>query len=201
MYRISQTDYNALVAHMQQIQNILKRAVVVDECSDEKSVPVTKNTIVTEPLHISRIQELFGANYKGVLLYNFETQQWNRSEYQGVQAVATNSGTDLIRKNWPDKFTDLVAMATMTMNGANFCGWCEPVKKPVFSQKGSAVVATFVCRDKATGKILPLPVNWIGVSDCVNGVISAPEKCYTAMDLICVNGSILLKELTRQYVK
>ena len=202
MYRISQSDYNALVAHLQQIQNILGRAVIVDETEHQVVASGDNKADVAEQLNVSRMQELFGANYKGILLYNFESQLWNRSEYQGAKPdLADCSNADSVRKSWPDKSMDLVALATMTINDANFKGWCEPVQKPVFSQKGNSVVATFVCRDKVTGKILPLPTNWIGVSGFAQGAIGAPEKCYTTMNLISVNGSILLKEMMRLYPK
>ncbi len=117
-----------------------------------------------------KMQELFGANYEGLMYYNFDAGKWNCDRFMGFcvpyqdkteqAAIELKKILDaeLERKNW-----EVVAIVTTLIRDKYFMGVGERVNRPRFNAKGRSVVGTIVRRDKNTGKILTVPVDWIGV--------------------------------------
>ncbi|MBR5153170.1 MAG: hypothetical protein IKW57_00010 [Alphaproteobacteria bacterium] len=121
----------------------------------------------------SKMQELFGVNYKHILYYNFDTEQWNANKYQGFVLLNQDIDSAAARymqqnlqavKGFEDK--EIVAVATMLV-AQKHRGNGAIVSKPIFNAGGCSVVGTVVCRDRLTGQILPVSNKWIGGSNFV----------------------------------
>jgi len=159
-YYFTETEYNALTDAMinnphalQILQRIANRPIYVkEELTDQK------------------IHQLFGANYYGLVYYNFETNKWNRNTYAGQpiskQHFDTNQATELKRRAELDAaFSELeiLAVASIAIDSELYPGWGKPIVKPTYLKHGGSIVSTIVCRDRRTGNILPIPDEWMGV--------------------------------------
>ncbi len=195
VYQITRQEYDALHHHLAKIQEILDSAVVIEREQQQMRVAVK------EHLTPHNLPILFGANYRGLLVYDFENNQWSANKYLQFmnRAVDTGRGIGMDIKHGIDTTVgindvELVALVTMVINGADFAGWCEPVPTPVFSPKGTAAVATLVTRSRGTGKLMPIPSRWVGISDC-NSQATAVQKCFGALNLLAESQSIFRKTL------
>ena len=159
-YYITQSEYDSLeqllMQHphaLQTLQRITKRPVYSkEELTDKK------------------MRELFGANYAGLLYYNFETHKWNRTEYMGQpiknQHFDTNQAVELKRLAELDAaFNDLeiVAVASIAIDSDLYPGWSKTIFNPTYLRNGQSIVATVIRRDRRTGCILPIASEWMGV--------------------------------------
>lgn len=114
-----------------------------------------------------KMVELFGNNYRGVVVYNFDTMQWNTKMYNGTKL--RNWGTPFLDEAKhvfelaTFKDLDVVACAMMSVNNQMFPGWGQKVNKPVFAPGAQNMVGTLVCRDGFTGRIMPVPDDWVGI--------------------------------------
>lgn len=145
----------------------------------ESNIQLPKNSN-KEILTDLKMQELFGANYEGLMYYNFDAGKWNCDRFMGFcvpyqdkteqAAIELKKILDaeLERKNW-----EVVALVTTMIRDKYFQGIANKVNRPVFNKRGKSVVGTIVRRDKNTGKILGVPVDWTGVycDDTVCGAI------------------------------
>ena len=121
-----------------------------------------------------KMQELFGANYKNILYYNFDAGQWNVKKYHGkvllnqdIDATAANYMLSCLKKIKTFQGKEVVAVATMLVaNKGRELG--RVVSRPVASPDGSSVVGTVVCRDESTGQILPVSNKWVSGSNFLN---------------------------------
>lgn len=171
-YKISQTDFDALIK-IPGARNILTHAEIVDVNGMPVVDTVGQNMSCRhkENLTCDKMRELFGANYSGLVYFNFDTRRWNKTKYQN---------DDLHRHNIPcvedvyawkseleqeETFRDyeLVASVVMAVSNKGFPGWAKPVRRPVFDEKGTSAVGTIVRRSRKTGKILSVPSNWVGL--------------------------------------
>ena len=116
------------------------------------------------------MREVFGANYAGLVYYDFERGQWNRNEYMGLaiknQHFNTNQALELKRLvERDDAFNDLeiIAVASIAIAEENYPGWSKPIFNPTYYKHGQSIVSTIVRRDRRTGKILPVANEWMGV--------------------------------------
>lgn len=221
---MSQADYDALVEHVAQIKKILSRAVVVKDAQPETTVasnvtPVVKmdnvhqvadeNLVVPyvkEELTDYKMQNLFAANYRGILYYNFDTKSWNTNRYQGAEYIDADmfgrkaGHLKEFLENMPEfKNLELVAYVTMLNNSDYFPGWCESIEKPVFSRQGKSVLANIVCRSRKSGRILPVSNSWIGVKACPDNV-TAVHFCYDATS-VAITRSVLRDTLVNNFIK
>ena len=221
---MSQADYDALVEHVAQIQKILSRAVVVKDTQPETTAasdatPVVKmdnvyqgadenlvGSYAKEELTDYKMQNLFAANYRGILYYNYDTSSWNTDKYQGTECIDADA---LGRKagylkefleNMPGfKNLELVAYVTMLNNVDYFPGWCESIEKPVFSRLGKSVLANIVCRSRKSGRILPVSNSWVGVKVCSDNA-KAVRYCYDATS-VAITRSVLRDTLVNNFIK
>ena len=199
IYHMTQQDYNALLGHLQQIQKILSRAVVVDAPAPAPS-PLS-NTVPTTLQHLNSatLPEVFGINYRGILYYDLQTNAWSANTYGGysvrlpIHSDEISSTISDATRNQSGDITQAFALAVMTISHAFFQGWCEPVNQPVFSPRGTSIVANLVYRDKNTGKIIPVSSKWVGIADASDHH-SAVMRCFAVPDLLTTR-SVLLQTL------
>lgn len=197
IYQMTRQDYDALVGHLKQIQSILSHAVVVDA---PVATPVPSKQVVPttlQHLNSATLCDVFGINYRGILYYDFETNAWSDNKYGGYSVFAPMYPEDISSSIAPHRSaqggTSVIALAVMTMNGAFFQGWCESVSNPVYSARGTSVVANLVRRDNVTGKIIPVSNNWVGIAD-MSDHHSAVKRCFAVPDLLA-SRSVLLNTL------
>ena len=131
------------------------------------------------------IQQLFGANFTGVVVYDYASNTYNTTKYNGqrfqpdaelARKPAYHTFKSQLDKN--PQFTDmfeLVGFAAMTVNCPNYV--CDEnnnsawrfanifVKNPVYDRYGLQVVGTIIVRNKHTGEILPVPDRWMLLND------------------------------------
>lgn len=138
-----------------------------------------------ELLTDDKMRELFGANYEGLMYYNFDSGKWNCERFCGYCVPYQEETEKMAKKlkkmleetpqfkNW-----DVVACVTTLIRDKYFSGMAQKVNHPRFNKKGKSVVGTIVRRDKTTGKILPVPVDWSGVfkADSICGAIWFASK-------------------------
>jgi len=159
-YYFTESEYNALTDAMinnphalQILQRIANRPIYVkEELSDKK------------------MRELFGANYYGLVYYNFEEKSWNKNTYMGHpisnQHFDTNQAIELKRRAELDpafKDLEIIAIASITIDSDLYPGWSKSIFNPTYLTGGGSIVSTIVRRDRHTGKILPVSNEWMGV--------------------------------------
>lgn len=138
-----------------------------------------------EILNDKKLQELFGMNYAGVLVYSYDTKSYNKKTYHGkpmVQDTALmNSATRALfekRINAMPEFADkykIAGFAVMAIDCPDYPnnnGWCADynnknvqIHDPQYNRLGLQVAGTIIVRDISTGKILPVPNKWLLVTD------------------------------------
>ena len=164
--KISRDDFNKLVT-IPKVREIIERSVV----SGFENIG---GTYKKELLTIERMQRLFGQNYNGLIYYNFDTGAWNTDRYRGYTINKQREHTELanefkaVLERCPE-FADyeLVAMVVMAIRGRLYPGFSCSIHFPMYNAfaNGDAAVGTIVRRDRKTGRILPVPNNWLGVSE------------------------------------
>lgn len=174
-YKISQTDFDALMK-IPGTQSILTHADIVDVHGNpviedgEKKVRRKRKEILT----CDKMRELFGANYSGLIYFNFDTKRWNKTKYQDDDLQRHNISCVEEVYDWKreleqeESFKDyeLVATVTMAIAGKHFTSWSDVVKKPKYDETGASSVGTIVRRSRKTGKILRVPANWVCLFAC-----------------------------------
>lgn len=219
-YTMSQADYNALVEYVSKIQSILENTTVVpnhkfDKSDNVRGASVQYNTVCETPsqtvyckeeLNERKMMDLFGANYRGILYYNFDTNSWNTHNYRGCASIDADTmgrKAGYLKEFLENmsRFSDfeLVAYVTMLNKSDSFPGWCEVLEKPVFSRLGESVLANIVCRSRKSGKILPVPSGWIGIRAFKNNA-DAVRFCYDAT-VVAITRSVLRDTLVDNFIK
>ncbi len=165
-----------------QSNNLEKKMQVVGGLGADKASAEQQNK---EILTDDKMRELFGTNYEGLMYYNFDSGKWNCERFYGY-CVPYQEETEKMAKNLKKmleetpqfKNWDVVACVTTLIRDKYFSGMAQKVNRPRFNKKGKSVVGTIVCRDKATGKIMPVPVDWSGVftADSICGAIWFASK-------------------------
>ncbi len=123
-----------------------------------------------EILNDDKVAELFGQNFHGIIYYNFDTKRWNRDTYFGKkirnQSIDTTHACELKKRveESPDmREIEIVATVAMPIDIKDYPGWSQTIENPIYEPHGESVVATVIRRDRRTGKILPIPSQWMGV--------------------------------------
>lgn len=175
VYQITRSEYDALISSLNNIQEILSNAKIVNE----------KGNTETEKLADSTMRALFGIKYQYVLCYNFDFKQWNthhilekkmRVDALKLAEKAYCKLKHILESDPKFKNREVVAIATMpVMEDLDNETTTIQQPTPALSTKyqsntilPNGGAGTIICRDKITGKILPIPNIWIAVSYHVN---------------------------------
>ena len=125
-----------------------------------------------EILTSKKMQSMFGANYQGLLYFNFDLCKWNTKDYLGYKLKPYEANEkelyltkEILEADKRLQNQEIVAMATMLVDNMNYPGYAEIATSPTFNPNGNAVLGTIVLRDLLSKKILPVPVmtHWMGV--------------------------------------
>ncbi len=123
-----------------------------------------------ERLTDDKIQKCLGANYEGVMYYNFDAGKWKSNvclecdmPYQDRFEKLMWEFKAVLERDVKFSGYELVAVVTMVVKERLFPGVGGRVTRPFFTRGGTGVVGTIVRRDKKTGKLLSMPSNWNGV--------------------------------------
>lgn len=174
-YKISNTDYNILKNAI----SVLERKIIgverVAALANAKRAlgrvkPIANIVDGKEILTDDKMADLFGENYKGILYYNFDRKKWNSDRYMGIsvkgQDIDTANAVEMRTKMHRMKdFADyeLVAVVTMVVPFTVYPTHDVFVENPRYDLRGDCVVGTIVCRDKRSGRILPVDNRWVAV--------------------------------------
>ena len=116
------------------------------------------------------IQGYLGANYEGVMYYNFDAGKWKSNvclecdmPYQDRFEKLMWEFKAVLEREARFSGYELVAVVTMVVKERLFPGVGGRVTRPFFTRGGTGVVGTIVRRDKKTGKLLSVPSNWNGI--------------------------------------
>ena len=204
-YQLSQDDYDIVMRAVRFCPDAcraLKRATVLSEKSQKKSATAEDK----ERLSDVKMQELFGANYKHVLYYDFDAKRWNTERYFFGLAGISNC-TKLTKQVKPVferlksfRGMELVAVVVMGIDARAFPGWGQVIKnpKPIVKKMGASV-GTIICRDKASGKIVCEPSPWLGIrcwgDDANVGTDNIMAQSADAMAVFCAKNTDFRKKL------
>ena len=129
-----------------------------------------RDIVVPEKLTNESACKILGNYTNHVVMYNFDTCEWNRNFYLGHRVMSSGVSCYNMRNNFEKLFPnlELVAVVGMAID--------EPkLKKFVFLPQPASIhnkspwaYATFITRDRKTGKLNELPQKWIGLSECAN---------------------------------
>lgn len=162
-YLIQKSDYD-----------ILKRAVQYDASAaqilDQAHYGSFKECITDD-----KMKQMFGTNWSGLLYYDFDACEWNRSSWEGMdidyQFIDEKYMGDLRQAlGWMGKLKglDLLAPVVMPVASVGFPGKGRYMENPVYQKYANCLVGNFVCRSQKTGKILMPSKNWICVDKFEN---------------------------------
>ena len=133
----------------------------------ENAVVAPQKEILTD----GKMRELFGDNFARITYYNLDANKWFGNGVSSFNERASKCGANnmrniktLMESDVVFRDLEMVAGVTMIVDDRLFPGWAETVRNPMSCVFGKSVLATLVCRDKRTGKILPVPVSWVGVN-------------------------------------
>ncbi len=160
-YKISIDDYNHLV-------NVLKKS------KSQEAINLLNNTIKQsdkkilsnkEFLNNLKMSELFGANYKDVVYYNFDTKQWVGKRVDLSKLKGKSYEIGLLRRVLEAECkkigVELVALATIPTSDVYYRGWGKCLENVKSDASGHVLAGVLVWRDKASGKLQPIEKNWV----------------------------------------
>ena len=143
----------------------LERKYVFDVADGQKRVSEIakpKKEILTD----SKMRQLFGENYHGLIFYNYDFGLWNAEKFHGYKIETNEIDLKQLKKNMEKEpgFSgdELVAIVIMLIQKDKFPGAGKVIKNPQMNFNGWAVVGNLVKRDKKTGNILPVHDAWLG---------------------------------------
>ena len=122
-----------------------------------------------ELLTVGKMKSLFGAAYKDIVYFNFDTGLWNRSSYLGFgignQNIDTRNALEMksaVEKESEMQGREVVASVVKAVDRDDYPGDGR-ISSGAKYKRSSNVIGTLVLRDKNTGKILPIAPCWLGV--------------------------------------
>lgn len=204
-YELTQEGYDALAKLGGDVERILaKHTAPIQQPAKKpgwiqriKQLGLGRGNDKRERLTDVKMQELFGANYRGIIYYNFDKQSTFSSGYSGALDAADHiiptyvHSCRVVLEREP-LFADREIVATVVMSTAQQKPAPASVQgrefiNPVHAPQGSVVVGTLVTRDCATGKINPVPTSWLGVCNDGIKINAAARKANLFAELLEMN--------------
>lgn len=142
----------------------------------------TKNTNVSETFSRESARKLFGANYEFTSAYSLdhgtfwtaqpEQKTHSQMDISMLRMLAQSMRQRLESTTWMRQY-ELAGFATMRVRLG--------VRRPMFTftdsakfnKNGNSYVGTIILRDRQTGKLSPLPRNWVYAGEYRNRDIDA----------------------------
>ncbi|MBO5833998.1 MAG: hypothetical protein J6R22_03525 [Alphaproteobacteria bacterium] len=152
--------------------DILKKAVQSDPAASlalSRAYAGNFNEVLTD----DKMKQLFGANYEGLIYFDYEANEWNRYSWGlltiDFQYIHTKHMQDLkeaLRWTGAWRNVDLLAAVAMGVDAKYYKGQGQYVENPVWSDDcPKHMVGNLVCRDHKSGRILPVSKKWIGIEE------------------------------------
>lgn len=140
----------------------------------------TRNFVEPEKLTDERMRKILGDYANHTVIYNFDTQKWNRSFYLGYSLMI--SGVECRRMKYEIESAnpniELVAVVGIAAQQQQIKMFnVFPIPAPRNCENPMAY-ATFITRDKKTGKLNELPQKWIQLSECTHPVFVCEAMPY-----------------------
>lgn len=144
-----------------------------------------REVVVPEKLTDERAGKILGDYINHVVMYNFDTRKWNCNYYLGHSVMTT--GVDCARMKSEIERThpniELAAVVGMAIVKPRLELFTYLPKPATRSNSEPMAYATFITRDKKTGKLNELPQKWVRLSECThpNFVCEAMPQLLSSM--------------------
>lgn len=126
--------------------------------------------IEKEKLTDKRACEILGKYANHVVMYNFDTREWNRHFYLGHRVMSDGVTCYNMHTNFEQMLPnlELVAVVGMAIKEPPLRTHVYLPEPATIHDKQPLAYATFITRDRKTGKLNELPQKWIQLSECAN---------------------------------
>ena len=123
-----------------------------------------------EKLTDERMRKVLGDYTNHTVVYNFDTKKWNRDYYLGYRVMSTGVNCErmksAIERRLPNvELVAVVGIAAQQQQIKMFNVF--PIPAPRNCENPMAY-ATFITRDRKTGKLNELPQKWVQLSECTH---------------------------------
>ena len=129
-----------------------------------------REVVVPEKLTDERARKILGDYINHVVMYNFDTRKWNCNYYLGHGVMTT--GVDCARMKSEIERThpniELAAVVGMAIEKPQLELFTYMPTPATRSNSAPMAYATFITRDKKSGKLNELPQKWVRLSECTH---------------------------------
>lgn len=162
-YKFSEENYKQLSDELHRFGNnkkainLLNSAVVVFVNGKQATENTQRIDNTKEVLTDNKMKKIFGANYKGLIFYNFDFEKWNVKN--PIESVLKNKTytLNLIKRIMDQKMQnlhlELVSLVTMPVADANYIGWGRSLGQQKYDKSGHILAGALWWRDKISGKL------------------------------------------------
>ena len=169
-YKMTQEEYNILVREFRRLGEKLENAEIIKPTKQKNEDRLPRVRGMSGRLDTENMRVLFGAKYKKVLFYNFETNMWNKKEYLGCPIYNVRYNTLNVKKikqciEERYNYLEILGVAVMPISLEKYKDFMTGsiVSEPKFNANGLGAVGAIVCRDRRFGQIMGVDGNWIMV--------------------------------------
>lgn len=129
-----------------------------------------RDVVVPEKLTDERVRKILGDYANHTVMYNFDTRIWNCNYYLGHSVMTTGVDcarmkSEIERTNPDIELAAVVGMAIKKPQLQLFTCLPTPATR---NDAMPMAYATFITRDKKTGKLNELPQKWVRLSECTH---------------------------------
>ena len=129
-----------------------------------------RSFVEPEKLTDERAREILGRYANHVVMYNFDTKKWNRNFYLGYRVMS--AGVDCVRMcrevERANSHIDVAAVVGIVAEQGAIKMFQVLPKPAIIHYENPIAYATFITRDRKTGKLNELPQKWIQLSECTH---------------------------------
>lgn len=187
-YEIKSDDYEQALKLLKQVQphwtnkgtlrqaiSLLQNAKLAVDRTVDVNLGKTAQGADREVLSADKIKQLFGKRADKIVWFDFDKKRYSVELFQGLAESSfarVLNEAEKVKKFVNEQLAymnlEVVASVVTSVPDKNFHGVGKPILIRKNTSVGSggriAVAGTIVCRDIATGNILPVPEKWVGVS-------------------------------------
>lgn len=144
-----------------------------------------REVVVLEKLTDERARKILGDYINHAVVYNFDTRKWNCNYYLGHSVMTTGVDCERmkreIERTHPD--IELAAVVGMAIEKPQLQLFTYLPTPATRNDTAPMAYATFITRDKKTGKLNELPQKWVRLSECThpNFVCEAMPQLLSSM--------------------
>ncbi|MBR5625309.1 MAG: hypothetical protein IKW67_00825 [Alphaproteobacteria bacterium] len=217
-YKIQKSEYDNMKQQVENLKKLnlgevasavimsLEKSLKTVRLESARAIPILKEPQPIlkgcEILTDEKMSDMYGANYQGLVYYNFDLCKWNRDAYLGhtfasyeLYAKDLYLTKEAIEKDQRMENLELVAMVTMIVDVQDYPGYAEFAIAPKFNAAGKCVLGSIVLRDKISKKIVKnsTATHWMGVEKCARQ--QAAIKTGMSLFAHCAGGGIFMSRM------